>query len=190
MKRFILVESDTEMYSLFASELKELRPGVYEVTKDSPIFCYNNRSQFFGAVSALLVSKSSIEKPEPIALVPPSESELTNYRISVKGEEGDFEPIRATNIHHAVRLARDIVADSSMWPAGTEPHSARVEVKALSGPDATVVAPMDCATLCHCGESVSYVCKHGECKNCGRCVWCETSDRHAELRSDHPEVQR
>lgn len=32
----------------------------------------------------------------------------------------------------------------------------------------------------YCGESLTYVCKHGKCKGCGECQDCETADRHAE----------
>lgn len=67
------------------------------------------------------------------------------YDITVNGEEADFEPIEATNIHVACHIVRQILARKSVWAHGVDPFTADVVIRSADG-DATVKMPVECAT--------------------------------------------
>jgi len=65
------------------------------------------------------------------------------YEIIVQGEEADFGPIEATDIHDAACKTRELLAQRGVWGV-EESFTANVTVRALSGPDATVSMPVEC----------------------------------------------
>lgn len=79
-KRFFLVESDTNIHSLFAFELSEGELTTSDgVTSDTykrelgrdPVIAGCDRPKFFGQLSALLVTKDDLAKAPPMKLVEP-----------------------------------------------------------------------------------------------------------------------
>lgn len=79
-KKFFLVESDTDIHSLFAFELSEgelvTKDGIAvdtytrELGRD-PVVAGSNRPKFFGQLSALLVTKDDLAKAPAMELVAP-----------------------------------------------------------------------------------------------------------------------
>ena len=51
------------------------------------------------------------------------------YHYEVAGEEVDFEPIDATNIHQAARKIRKILANPNVWAHGTGPFDGVVLIR-------------------------------------------------------------
>jgi hypothetical protein len=66
------------------------------------------------------------------------------YEIDVVGEEVEFEPIEATDIHDAARKVRELLANSSVWTGGVETFTATVIIHASDG-SATIKMPVSCA---------------------------------------------
>lgn len=67
------------------------------------------------------------------------------YEIEVVGEEVDFEPIEATDIHAAARQTRELLANKNVWASETQPFTSTVVIRATTG-EATVTMPVECAT--------------------------------------------
>lgn len=90
MQRYFLVEANTNYHSLFCYELKDagLSPAgnrLYERLDVEPIFNKENRSQFFGNLNSLCVTKQLIKAP-PIDLAPSDLLADADARMAVEDD--------------------------------------------------------------------------------------------------------
>ena len=94
MKTRLLIEGDTEFYALTAWRVVEHADGRFSFNPEEDCIMGINREKFFGKVSALLISRETLEDAPPIKLPTAADLDAVAEETKAKedtGEEGVVE---------------------------------------------------------------------------------------------------